>query len=152
MCVFFIVGHDEWLGEQGWVYIISPLMVTHFWGNNSMFLNRKKWNIALYISPLDTFTSPPCTINPVIAISKYHVRPCSEHCQLPLQREGKEGGEGERREGGMEEGKRERETDGWRNKNYSTCKSWVSIQKVSLVAVNVLCLCLLLLKPKPWPG
>lgn len=39
--------------------------------------------MALYISPLDTFTSPPCCINSVIGISKHLVRPSTERCQLP---------------------------------------------------------------------
>lgn len=39
--------------------------------------------MAVYISPLDTFTSPPCCINSVIGISKHLVKPSTEHCQLP---------------------------------------------------------------------
>lgn len=53
------------------------------WDHNSPSLPEETWSMALYISPLDIFTSPPCCINSVIGISKQLVRPSAECCQLP---------------------------------------------------------------------
>jgi len=82
---------------------------------------------AVY-SGRDTFTSPPCSIKALIAISKCRVRPNTEYNQL-LHRESERWG------------KRERE---W----VMTAEIWVIFSESS-VAVNLQCLCLLLLKPNP---
>lgn len=74
---------DKWVLEQDWAYIISPERCTHCWDHNSPSLPEKTRSMALYIFPLDIFTSPPCWINSVIGISKHLVRLSTESCQLP---------------------------------------------------------------------
>lgn len=81
---------------------------------------------AVY-SGRDTFTSPPCSIKALIAISKCRVRPNTEYNQL-LHWEEREVG-------------KERE---W----VMTAEIWVIFLESS-VAVNLQCLCTVLLKPNP---
>lgn len=82
---------------------------------------------AVY-SGRDTFTSPPCSIKALIAISKCRVRPNTEYNQLL-----------------------HRESERWRKRERMSYDCWDlgDLFRESSVAVNLQCLCSVLLKPNP---
>lgn len=82
---------------------------------------------AVY-SGRDTFTSPPCSIKALIAISKCRVRPNTEYNQLL-----------------------HRESERWRKRERMSYVCWDlgDLFRESSVAVNLQCLCSVLLKPNP---